>query len=82
MNASDPQTWVVFVIVAIAAMYAVYQLAPKTALAGERSIVLWLLKPERWRVLQSVGRKLAPRHRAGSAAGCGTCNTGCDTKNA
>lgn len=80
MNTHDPQTWIVLVIVAIAAVYAVYQLAPKMARASERTLVLWLLKPERWRVLQSLGRTLAPRHRAGVAAGCGTCNTGCDTK--
>ena len=80
MNLHDPQTWIVLVLVLVAAVYALFQLAPNQVKRGERTIVLWLLKPARASRLQALGRKLAPRHRAGAGpAGCGTCASSCDS---
>ncbi|MBK8284169.1 MAG: hypothetical protein IPK97_04455 [Ahniella sp.] len=80
MNFHDPQTWVVLALVLASAVYALVQLAPNQVKRGERAMVLWLLKPARAPRLQALGRKLAPRHRAGvGAAGCGGCASSCES---
>ena len=80
MNLHDPQTWIILALVSASAVYAMVQLAPNQVKRAERMLVLWLLKPARHPRLQALGRKLAPRHRAGAgAAGCGGCASSCDS---
>lgn len=76
MNLHDPQSWIVLPLVGLALVYVCYQLAPKASLKAERALVLWLLQPGRLRPLALVGRRLAPRHRAGAATSCGGCGSG------
>lgn len=78
MIQNDLQSWMVLVLVLISALYASYRLAPKASRALEKRAVLWLLKPGRSPWLARLGKRLAPRHRAGAASmACGSACSGC-----
>lgn len=78
MIQNDLQSWIVLVLVLVSALYAGYRLAPQTTRRLERHLVLWLLRPGRASWLADLGRRLAPRHRAGANANtCGSACSGC-----
>ncbi|AVP99140.1 hypothetical protein C7S18_19070 [Ahniella affigens] len=78
MIQNDLQSWIVVALVLMSAFYAWYRLAPQTAMTVERHLVLWLLRPGRAAGLARLGRRLAPRHRAGAnATTCGAACSGC-----